>query len=165
VYSYENKNWDDIEFIVGESNDKKFLLELPGPDKVFSMADSSLRASKDLRFEMEIRTPEFKKALQDTVEKIVSYVKESKLKELGDRLYYPDDVGSHEQVASQFMMKINSVMSDCGKPVYGDVNSLDVTDAKWIVIQLKCSNKFVHFAFVRTNGKLLLNDVDVAGMK
>jgi hypothetical protein len=63
------------------------------------------------------------------------------------------------------MEKINSIISQCGQPVYGDVNSLDLPDGKWIVIQMKCNTQFVHFAFIRVNDKILLSDVDAAGIK
>lgn len=176
VYSYENKNWDDLELIVGELNGKKLLLEIPDPERVFSMKDSTLKASKDARFEIEIKTPEFKKTLQDKVDKIISHAKENKIKEFREFIYYPggettgaepDSVSTDESRAqiTGFMEKINNIMTGCDNPVYGDVNTLDLPEGKWIVIQLKCSNKFVHFAFTRTGDKILLNDVDEAGIK
>jgi hypothetical protein len=170
LYSYENKTWDDMVFIVGELNGKQFLLEIPEPENVFSMKDTSLAASKAVRFENEMRSPEFKKSLQDRVDKIISYAKANKVKEFSEYIHYPEadpaSVGGNpELISAGLMEKINNIMSNCDKPVYGDVNSLDLPEGKWIVIQMKCSDKFIHFAFISINNQLLLNDVDAAGLR
>ena len=173
VYSYDDKKWDDLEFIVGHSGDSTLLLEIPSPDKVFSMRDSSLQASRDARFETEIRTPEFKKSLQEKVDSLIVYAKEDRLSEFTGLVYAPvndgPDTASFEerrrQIAAGLLEKIKTINAGCGTGEYGDVNAMDLEEGKWIILQQKCSGSFVHYAFIRVDGQLLLSDVDAAGIK
>ncbi len=178
VYEYKNKTADDMLFSVSEWNGKTFLLEIPNSESFLSMEDTALRNSSEAKLSIEMNKPEFKKSVQDKVEKLISYAKENKVKEFTENIVYRgedesrrwrsamnmNDTAEAERV-TDFMKEVNFYIQNCPDRTFNEIRTESESEGTWIVMPVGCSTSIVYFAFLRVNGELLLGDIDIEMME
>lgn len=173
TYTYNNQTWDDLQFIVNRDKDKIYLLAIPNPTRAFSLADPSLKASNDAKTHLALQKPEFKKSLEEQVNKIVSAARENNVVEFGSNLLYRGNDEKRlwvsalnvndtleKQEAANFMARVRSSMEGCTTYRTGDVNLESGDEGLWIILPVQCENKIVQFAFLKLGDKTLLGDFD-----
>jgi hypothetical protein len=174
VYDYKNKRADDMLFSISEWNGKIFLLEIPNSESFLSMEDTSLRNSSEAKLSIEMNKPEFKRSVQDKVEKLISYAKENKVKEFtGSIVYRGEDEArrwktamsmndtAEAQRVKEFIDEVNFYIQNCPDRTFGEIRTESESEGTWIIMPVSCSTSIVYFAFLKINGDLLLGDIDI----
>jgi hypothetical protein len=175
-YEYDNKVWDDLQFIVSRYKGKTYLLGIPNPTRAFSMSDPECRATNEAKAYLEMDKPEFKKNLDEHAGKLIKLAKEKKLEAFGENLVYRgDDVNrkwrapmnmsnsSEKILAADFLQRINQYFQSCTDYQAGEIKTERKIEGVWIILPFKCGTKIISFAFLRVNDKLLLGDLGSEG--
>lgn len=173
-YEYEGSVWDDLQFIVGRYKEKTYLLGIPNPTRAFSMTDPDLRATNEARAWVELKTPAFKKNVEDLSDRIMTAVKEKNLDAFGQLLIYRGEDENRKwktalnmrdsleaQQAGEFLQRISQNIEGCTSPEAGQLRTERESEGLWIIQPFKCNGKIVSFAFLRIKDQLLLGDIGV----
>lgn len=175
-YEYDNKVWDDLQFIVSRYKGKTYLLGIPNPTRALSMSDTECRATNEAKAFLEMEKPDFKNNLEALAGRLIKLAKENKLDAFGENLVYG---GSDEMrkwrspmnmndsleriLANDFIQKVNQYFEGCSDYQVGEIKTERQSEGVWIVLPFKCSTKIISFAFLRVNDKLLLGDLGSEG--
>lgn len=172
-YTYNNQTWDDLQFIVNRQKGKTYLLGIPNPTRAFSLTDTSLLASYEAKLHLETRKPEFKKSLEEQVNRIILSVKEKNSAVFAENLIYRgkdenrrwksalnlNDSLERAQ-ANVFMERVSRYVQGCENFETGEINLERESEGIWILFPIKCGNKIMYFAFLKAADKVLLADLD-----
>ena len=172
-YTYNNRVWDDLQFIVNRQKGKTYLLGIPNPIKAFSLSDTSLLASYEATINLETTKPEFKKSLEDQVKRIILSVKENNIAVFAENLIYRGNDENRKwksglnlndslekAQANDFMARVSRYIEGCENFQTGEINLERESEGIWILLPAKCGNKTVQFAFLKVGDKVLLGDID-----
>jgi hypothetical protein len=175
-YTYNNRTWDDLQFIVNRQKGKTYLLGIPNPTRGFSFIDTALRASYEARLNLETKKPEFKKSLEEQVKRIILSVKENNSSVFAENLIYrgndenrrwksalnPNDSLEMAQ-ANVFMERVSRYLEGCENFETAEINLERESEGIWILFPIKCGNRIMQFAFLKVGDKVLLGDIDARG--
>lgn len=172
-YEYKGKVWDDIQFIVGRTNGRTYLLTIPNPTRAFSMTDPELRATNEAKAWIETQKPDFKKNIENMTRKIIDDVKANDLGSFCQQIIYRGDDESRrwrsgvnmndsleKQQAREFMQKVMRNIENCNNYETGEILTERESEGVWIILPMKCGSKIISFAYLRVNEKLMLGDTD-----
>ena len=172
-YTYNNRTWDDLQFIVNRKKTKTYLLGIPNPTRAFSLADTSLMASYEARINLETSKPEFKKSLEDQVKRIILSVKENNTAAFAENLIYRGhdenrkwksalnlNDSLEKAHANDFMARVSRSIEGCENFQTGEINLERESEGIWILLPANCGNKIVQFAFLKVGDRVLLGDID-----
>ena len=173
-YEYENRTWDDLDFIVNRTNGKTVLLGIPNITTTLSMSDPELRSTNEAKTFLEIENPEFKTKLQKITDSLVLLARGKKLNEFGRHLVYrgtdlkrkwrspinmSDTADSRE--AEKFMQRVIIDIEGCATYNAGEIDTQKEIEGQWVVLPLNCGDKTIIFAYLKINNQLMLGDIKV----
>ena len=173
-YEYENRTWDDLDFIVNRNNGKTVLLGIPNIITTLSMSDPELRSTNEAKTFLEIENPDFKAKLQKLTDSLVLLARGKKLNEFGGHLVYrgndikrkwrsPINISdsSDRMEAEKFMQRVSTDMDGCTSYSTGEIDTQKEIEGQWVALPLNCGTKTIIFAYLKINNQLMLGDIKV----
>jgi len=173
-YEYNGKTWDDLQFIVGRRAGRVYLLVIPHATRAFSMADPELRASNEARAWIEMQKPEFNKKLGKLTDNVIKAVKENNAGVFSQMILYRGADESRKwktavnmkdslerEQANEFMQKVAKAVASCTEQEAGTYRTERESEGLWIILPVRCGNRFIQFTYLWVNSQYLLGDVSV----